>query len=116
MQPPRDVSPVPRLRWSGLSDRGKVRANNEDSFLGMQFDAQEAHLLGKFGEASLENVDLAFAVSDGMGGAMAGEFASRITVEKITRLLPRAFLREEMNGGFFQHGRLGLRKNCLFCP
>ena len=26
-----------------------------------------------------------------MGGAMAGEFASRITVDKITRLLPRSF-------------------------
>jgi protein phosphatase len=84
-------SKIPRLRWSGLSDRGKVRKNNEDSFLGLQFDGHEAHLLGKLGEASLEKADLAFAVSDGMGGAMAGEFASRITVEKITRLMPPAF-------------------------
>ena len=90
MMPPNN--PVaPRLRWSGLSDRGKVRENNEDSFLGLQFDAHEALLLGKTGEASLEKADLAFAVSDGMGGAMAGEFASRITVEKITRLMPPAF-------------------------
>ena len=89
MEPQPDTAP--RLRWSGLSDRGKVRKNNEDSFLGLQFDAHEAHLLGKFGEASLEKADLAFAVSDGMGGAMAGEFASRITVEKITRLMPPAF-------------------------
>ncbi len=91
-----------RLRWSGLSDRGKVRKNNEDSFLGVQFDAQEVHLLGKLGETSLEKADLAFAVSDGMGGAMAGEFASRITVEKITRLLPRAFKQgaEGMAAGF----------------
>ena len=80
-----------RLRWSGQSDRGKVRANNEDSFLGLQFDAREVHLLGKIGEASTETTDFAFAVSDGMGGAMAGEFASRITVERITRLLPRSF-------------------------
>ena len=90
MMPPNN--PVaPRLRWSGLSDRGKVRQNNEDTFLGLQFDAREALLLGKTGEASLEKADLAFAVSDGMGGAMAGEFASRITVEKITRLMPPAF-------------------------
>ena len=82
---------APRLRWSGLSDRGKVRKNNEDSFLGLQFDTREAHLLGKLGEALLEKADLMFAVSDGMGGAMAGEFASRITVEKITRLMPPAF-------------------------
>ncbi|MEO6785748.1 MAG: protein phosphatase 2C domain-containing protein [Chthoniobacteraceae bacterium] len=68
-----------------------MRKNNEDSFLGVQFDAHEVRLLGKIGDASLENADVAFAVSDGMGGAMAGEFASRTTVEKITRLLPRAF-------------------------
>jgi protein phosphatase len=34
---------------------------------------------------------VAFAVSDGMGGASAGEFASRIAVQKITTLLPRSF-------------------------
>ena len=41
--------------------------------------------------ASLESTDCAFAVSDGMGGAKAGEFASRIAVEKITTLLPGSF-------------------------
>jgi PPM family protein phosphatase len=91
MQPGSSPPSAVHLRWSGLSDRGKVRKNNEDSFIGVQFDAQEVRLLGKFGDGSLEKADLAFAVSDGMGGAMAGEFASRITVEKITRLLPRAF-------------------------
>ncbi len=79
------------LRWSGHTDRGKVRVNNEDSFLGHQFDAQEVHHLGKTGEAPIEPCDFVFAVSDGMGGARAGEFASRITVEKITRLLPRSY-------------------------
>ena len=91
MEPQRDTPDIRHLRWSGLSDRGKVRKNNEDSFLGVQFDAREVRLLGKIGDASLDAADMAFAVSDGMGGAMAGEFASRITVEKITRLLPPAF-------------------------
>ena len=86
-----DISNAVCLRWSALSDCGKVRKNNEDSFLGVQFDAREVRLLGKLGEASLDSADMAFAVSDGVGGAMAGEFASRITVEKITRLMPRAF-------------------------
>jgi protein phosphatase len=81
----------PSLKWSGRSDTGNVRKNNEDSFLGLQFDAREIFRLGKFGEASLEKSDLTFAVCDGMGGAQAGEFASRIAVEKITTLLPRAF-------------------------
>lgn len=79
------------IQWSGWTDRGKVRLNNEDSFLGLRFDAKEVHHLGKHGEASLASTDFAFAVSDGMGGALAGEYASRIAIEKITRLLPRSF-------------------------
>jgi serine/threonine protein phosphatase PrpC len=79
------------LKWHGWTDRGKIRKNNEDCFLGLQFDAHETHHLGKYGEASIQHMDLAFAVCDGMGGAMAGEFASQIATEKITTLLPRSF-------------------------
>jgi protein phosphatase len=68
-----------------------VRRNNEDAFLGLCFDAREVHHLGKDGEGSIGHTDFVFAVSDGIGGAMAGEFASRLTVEKITRLLPRSY-------------------------
>jgi serine/threonine protein phosphatase PrpC len=83
--------PPLRLRWSGRTDRGKVRANNEDSFLCLQFDSREVHYLGRLGEASTATTDFVFAVSDGMGGARAGEFASRVAVERITQLLPRSF-------------------------
>ena len=125
------------LRWSGHTDCGRVRTNNEDSFLGLVLDAQEIHLLGKIGEAPLNHDDRAlskiaagdgeqettehrggvykktlaetstdatqlstptvefgersyvFAVCDGLGGAKAGEFASRIAVEKITKMFPK---------------------------
>ncbi|MST00852.1 MAG: serine/threonine-protein phosphatase [Pedosphaera sp.] len=89
--PPATISSA--LKWSGCTDCGKMRVNNEDSFLGLQFDSKELHHLGKFGEASIDKMDFVFAVSDGMGGALAGEFASRIAVEKITALLPRSFQR-----------------------
>src|SRR5580658_1710448 len=79
------------LRWSGWTDRGPFRPNNEDAFLGVCFDAREIHHLGKFGQAPSRSMDFAFAVSDGLGGAKAGEFASRITTEKIAHLLPRPF-------------------------
>jgi len=90
------------LKWSGWTDKGKTRVNNEDAFLGLRFDAREIHRLGKFGEASTETMDFTFAVSDGMGGAKAGEFASRIATEKITTLLPRAFHQSAsgINAGF----------------
>jgi serine/threonine protein phosphatase PrpC len=77
------------LSWSGSSDKGPVRPNNEDAFLGLVIDSHEVRHLGRNGTASNGECDLLFAVSDGMGGAKAGEFASRITVEKITRMFPR---------------------------
>lgn len=97
-----EVSASTTLKWFGCTDRGRVRANNEDAFVGLQFDAREMHHLGRIGEGSLKNMDFAFAVSDGMGGAKAGEFASRIAVEKITKLLPRSFQQSAagMEAGF----------------
>ena len=83
--------PPARLHWSALTDRGRFRANNEDAFLALAFDGHEVRYLGKTGQASLAGADYVFAVSDGMGGAKSGEFASRIAVDRITRLLPRAF-------------------------
>src|SRR5947207_2338152 len=91
MNSPKTVSPSVLLKWSGCTDRGKVRPNNEDAFLALRFDATEVHRLRKSGEASNEKTDFVFAVSDGMGGALAGEYASRIAVEKITTMLPRSF-------------------------
>lgn len=83
--------PCRSVFWSGMTHVGKVRKNNEDAFLAITIDDQSFHYLGKEGSAALENRDFVFAVSDGMGGANAGEFASRIAVEKITRLLPKGY-------------------------
>jgi serine/threonine protein phosphatase PrpC len=82
---------APHLLWSGLTDTGRVRPNNEDTFLALKFDGHEVNYLGKDGQASMAGADFVFAVSDGMGGAHSGEFASKITVDRITRLLPRSF-------------------------
>ena len=81
----------PHLRWSGLTHRGHVRPINEDRFLALEFDGHEVRYLGKNGEASWTKADFVFAVSDGMGGANSGEFASRITIDKITGLMPKKF-------------------------
>ena len=79
------------LSWHGRTDVGRFRKNNEDAFLALTFDAREVRYLGKDGSAPMDGDDFIFAVSDGMGGAKAGEFASKIAVDKITDLLPKTF-------------------------
>ena len=81
----------PDLTCSGLTHQGHVRPNNEDTFLALEFDGREVRYLGKTGVSSPLKADFVFAVSDGMGGAKSGEFASRITKDKITHLLPKGF-------------------------
>jgi protein phosphatase len=91
---PADAPPATggiRLAWSGMTHRGRFRQNNEDAFIALTFDGVQPRFLGKYGDAPLERGDFVFGVSDGMGGAKLGEFASRTAVEQIAKLLPRSF-------------------------
>lgn len=98
------ASPALHFAWSGHSDRGPVRPNNEDAFLCLAMGPRDIRHLGKSGSSANGDADLLFAVSDGMGGAQAGEFASRIAIEKITRIFP-PLIRQRATGtpiGFAQ--------------
>tara|TARA_B110000093_G_C12970171_1_gene411916 strand:+ start:2371 stop:3204 length:834 start_codon:yes stop_codon:yes gene_type:complete len=79
------------VRWFGQTDVGRFRKDNQDSFLLLAMDGEGVKRLGKYGEADLKTNDFIFAVSDGMGGAKAGDFASQIATDKITQLLPQSF-------------------------
>ena len=79
------------IRWSATTDAGRFRKNNQDAFIALTVNGEGVCRLGRYGEAEIESFDFVFAVSDGMGGANAGEFASRVAVDKITRLFPESF-------------------------
>src|SRR5689334_22707495 len=82
--------PSPRLnvRSFGLTDRGRVRSANEDSFLVADL-AKAMHVQ----QSSLDEPDThygsecghLFVVADGMGGHQAGEHASSLAVRTIER-------------------------------
>ncbi len=96
-----------RISYAGLSDVGKVRSENEDSY-------------GQFPENSLDSFvseGLLFLVADGMGGHEKGEVASRMAVQMMAeeyyssrgvdpgRSLVRSF--QTANSAIFQKAQEG---------
>ncbi|RMF41972.1 MAG: hypothetical protein D6753_08570 [Planctomycetota bacterium] len=102
-----DATPIHYIQWSGCTDRGKVRPNNEDAFLAMLLDKHGIRYLGKTGESHVEDADFIFAVSDGMGGERSGEFASRIAISRITSLLPGKFFLSDLQFAAYSSTILG---------
>ena len=80
-----------QIAWSASTDKGPYRAHNEDSFIALKVNGEGMFRLGTRGEDCLAESDFVFAVSDGMGGAKSGDFASQVVVEQIALLFPKVF-------------------------
>ncbi|MDA7916395.1 protein phosphatase 2C domain-containing protein, partial [Verrucomicrobia bacterium] len=80
-----------QISWTAKTHAGRIRTNNEDTFLNIMFDHQNLAILGSVGESKRAGMEFIFAVSDGMGGANAGEFASRIATQTVIELISREF-------------------------
>jgi protein phosphatase len=81
--------PPLRLTSCGRTVTGRVRSNNEDNlWLGRVGDG-DARAGDAKGSGSLAPPGFLFAVADGMGGALAGEVASRLAVETLATELSR---------------------------
>jgi PPM family protein phosphatase len=76
------------------SDVGRVRRGNEDNFLVLDLSTEQTWTGtdGKIPPEKLTHFDLGdkglvFVVSDGMGGALAGDVASRMAVDSVREML-----------------------------
>ena len=73
----------------GMTDVGRVREHNEDAFLVM--DRHDGRRLGNAEKLAGALTGAAiFAVADGMGGAAAGEVASRMASDRLAKILGAA--------------------------
>lgn len=87
-------APVPEVKVTvfGISDVGVVRTNNEDCFLLVEMTTGASGLVPAVLSHEIQERGTLFIVSDGMGGAEAGEVASRIVVDGMRAELGDALL------------------------
>src|SRR4051794_38291409 len=102
---------------AACTDVGLVRKNNEDYFLVADLNSGQA--MGDLYRSELPSADIymLLAVSDGMGGQLAGEVASKLTIEtlhaelmKMSRKMP-AYDRlvQAVEQANYQVYRMGMR-------
>jgi serine/threonine protein phosphatase PrpC len=120
--PPDAVSRKPRddeLDAYGVTDRGKVRAENQDHFLlgslRKRLDIRQSSLaLDKIPLAE-ERVAFFMMVADGVGGGLKGEQASRMALEVATRYIAegaRCYYRFDEEGVDLGHSLEEGAKRC----
>jgi PPM family protein phosphatase len=78
------------LKVAACTDVGRVRKNNEDAFVVACLDEDAPATVRGARRIGVGGRGVLLAVSDGMGGAQAGEVASAIVVDTVRRALSEA--------------------------
>lgn len=93
------MNPTHKLFWAGDSRSGTRKPRNDDSMIVFASGPDGAATLPVPGSRSLEFHDIVFAISDGMGGANAGDLASSLILSRMSEIVPETF--KMAAAGFF---------------
>jgi protein phosphatase len=89
--PPQQFSSQVQVDLAGLTNQGKVRANNEDHFFicryGRFLETVQTNLPADDRPGREEETGYAMVVADGVGGCAAGEEASRLAISILVNLV-----------------------------
>ncbi len=78
-----------RIKFSGITDIGAVRSNNEDNLLLLGSHYRDDTESSSFSYSSTcDEKSQLYAVCDGMGGASKGEMASLLAVKSLSEFYP----------------------------
>jgi len=80
-----------QVSWHGKCDIGRYRKSNEDACLYASCSGKGHEIEGESGGLRLNDADFICAVSDGLGGANAGERASELAMEQLGKVIPQTF-------------------------
>jgi len=90
-RPPLCLASMVQVEFGALTDIGRVRKNNEDQYLvarlGRSLEALMTNVPADAVPARLDEFGYGMIIADGMGGAAAGEVASRLAVSLLVKLV-----------------------------
>lgn len=81
-----DAKPI-RVSLFALSDMGRVRKNNEDSFVVCNLTTGETGIIPELCRHDSGSLGTLFMVADGMGGEASGEVASQLAASTVPKRL-----------------------------
>lgn len=80
-----------QLRWAGSTHDGSQKPRNDDSLIAFSSSPSGASELEFHGTISTDKADVVFVVSDGVGGANAGDLASSLILMRMSTIVPVTF-------------------------